>query len=81
MGLQPLLLGMAAALAAAEGERGAAAEVERAVRAIQTAYDKGDVDALKRLMTEGHVTTLAYARFSNAADQLKVLSVPTLLVS
>jgi ketosteroid isomerase-like protein len=49
-------------------------ELEQAVQTIQTAFNKGDVDTLKQLMTEDHVTILSYARFSNTADQLKVLS-------
>jgi ketosteroid isomerase-like protein len=49
-------------------------ELDQAVRTIQTAFNKGDVDTLKRLMTEDHVTILSYARFSNTVDQLKVLS-------
>ena len=48
--------------------------MERAVRAIQAAFNKGDVGTLKGMMTEDHVAVLSYARFANAADQLKVLS-------
>jgi ketosteroid isomerase-like protein len=33
-----------------------------------------DVDALKRLMTEDHVTILTYAQSSNTADQLQFLA-------
>jgi uncharacterized protein (TIGR02246 family) len=51
-----------------------AEEVERAVQAIQTAFNKGDVNTLKRLMTDDHVTILTYTQFSNAADQLKVIA-------
>jgi len=48
--------------------------VERSAQAIQTAFNKDDVDSLKQLMTEDHMTTVTYAGFSSAADQLKVLS-------
>jgi len=51
-----------------------AEEVERSAQAIQTAFNKDDVDSLKQLMTEDHMTTVTYAGFSSAADQLKVLS-------
>jgi uncharacterized protein (TIGR02246 family) len=73
MGLRSLLIGTAVILLGAQARADTADEVERSVRAIQTAYNKGDADALKRLMTEDHMTTLTYAQFSNAADQLKVL--------
>jgi uncharacterized protein (TIGR02246 family) len=74
MGLRHLLIGAAVILPAVQGRADTAEEVERSVQAIQTAFNKGDVDSLKQLMTEDHTTTLTYARFSSAADQLKVLS-------
>ena len=43
------------------------------MRTIKTVFGCGDVETLKRLMTEDHMATLSYARFSNRADQLKVL--------
>ena len=49
-------------------------EVERSVRSIQAAFDKGDAQTLRGLMTEDHVSTLTYAHFSNAAELLKALS-------
>src|SRR5262245_57901838 len=74
MGLQALVVAAGAVLSTGDAQEDVAKEVERAVHAVQTAFNKGDVDTLKRLMTEDHVTILTYARFSNAADQLKVLS-------
>ena len=73
MGLRHLLIGTAALLVAALARADTADEVGRSVRAIQTAFNKGDADALKALMTEDHVTTLTYAQFASAADLLKVL--------
>ena len=74
MGLQSLLVVTAVAVLAADARDDIPKELEHSVRAIQTAFNKGDGDALKRLMAEDHVTVLTYAQFSNAADQLKVLS-------
>src|SRR5262245_23908825 len=74
MGLQPLVIVAVAVLSTGDTPEAVAKEVEGAVHTIQTAFNKGDVDTLKRLMTQDHVTTLTYARFSNTADQLKVLS-------
>ena len=74
MGLRSLWIGTVVMLLALQAKADTAEEVERAVRTIQTAFNKGDVDALKRLMTEDHVTILTYARFSNTADQLQVLA-------
>jgi uncharacterized protein (TIGR02246 family) len=73
MGLQALLTG-AVVLFAADTEAGLAQEVERAVQAVQAAFNRGGGEALKGLMTEDHVTILTYAQFANAADQLRVLS-------
>jgi len=73
MGLRHLLIGTAVLLVAALARADTADEVGRSVRAIQTAFNKGDADALKALMTEDHVTTLTYAQFASAADLLKVL--------
>jgi uncharacterized protein (TIGR02246 family) len=72
MGLHSLLI-VAAGLLPATEAKGVSEEVERAVWAVQTAFNKGDVDGVKKLVTEDHVTLLSYARWSNAADQLKVL--------
>jgi uncharacterized protein (TIGR02246 family) len=74
MGLRTFWIGTAVILVAVQARADTAEEVERAVRTIQAAFNKGDVDTLKGLMTEDHVTVLTYARFSNAAEQLKVLS-------
>ena len=74
MRLRLLLIGTAVMLLAGQIRADTADEVERSVRAIQAAFNKGDVETLKQLMTEDHVTFLTYAHFSNAADQLKTLS-------
>jgi len=74
MRLQALLIGAVVVLPAAGSGADEAKEVERAVRAIQAAFNKGDVGTLKGMMTKDHVTVLSYARFANTADQLKVLS-------
>jgi uncharacterized protein (TIGR02246 family) len=73
-GITISLIGTAVILLAGQARADTAKEVERSVRAIQAAFNKGDVDTLKGLMTEDHVTTLTYARFANTADQLEVLS-------
>jgi ketosteroid isomerase-like protein len=74
MGLQTWGILAMAMLSTGDTHEGVAKDVEGAVHAIQTAFNNGDVDTLKRLMTEDHVTILTYARYSNAADQLKDLS-------
>jgi uncharacterized protein (TIGR02246 family) len=74
MGLQILGILAMAMLSTGDTQEGVAKEVEGAVHAVQTAFNKGDVDTLKRLMTEDHVTILTYAHFSNAAQQLRTLS-------
>ena len=63
-----------AGLSTGDTQEDVAREVATAVHAVQTAFNKGDVDTLKRLMTEDHVTILTYAHFSNAAQQLRTLS-------
>jgi len=73
MGLRSFLIGTAVLLLAVQARADTADEVERARQTIQTAFNKGDVDTLKSLMTEDLMTTLAYARFTNRADLLKVL--------
>jgi ketosteroid isomerase-like protein len=74
MGLQAFLIVAMAVLASRHYQEDVAKEVETAVHAIQTAFNKGDVDTLKYLMSDDLVTILTYAHFSNAADQLKALS-------
>jgi uncharacterized protein (TIGR02246 family) len=74
MALQRLVIVAASALFIAHTQQDVAKEVEGAVQTILTAYSKGDVDTVKRLMTEDHLAILPYAYFSNAADQLKNLS-------
>ena len=74
MRLRHLLIVTAVLLLAVQVRADTAEEVERSVQTIQKAFNKGDVDTLKGLMTEDHITTLTYAQFANAADQLKVLA-------
>src|SRR5262245_23190813 len=69
-----LLIATAILLLAVQSRAGTAEEVERAVQTILTAFNKGDVDTVKGLMTPDHVAILSYARFDSAADQLKALS-------
>jgi uncharacterized protein (TIGR02246 family) len=52
----------------------AADEVERSVRSIQAAFDKGDRETLRELMTEDHVSIMTYTHSSNAGELLKSLS-------
>jgi hypothetical protein len=74
MALHTLLMVVAGTLPTADTKDDIAAEVERSKYAVQTAFNKGDVQAVRKLLTEDHVTLLSYAQFSSAADQLKVLS-------
>jgi ketosteroid isomerase-like protein len=74
MGLCTLLIVTSGALAAAGAKEDVAKDVKQAKYAVQTAFNKGDADAVRQLLIEDHVTLLSYAQFSNAADQLKVLS-------
>ena len=68
-----LLIGAAALFIAGEARSDTAEEVERALRAIQAAFNKGDAATLKGLMTEDHVSIMTYARISGAAELLKAL--------
>ena len=68
-----LLVGTAALLVTGQTRAGTAEDVERAVQAIQAAFNKGDVDALKGLMTEDHVSIMTYAQIYGAASLLKSL--------
>src|SRR5262249_24977174 len=74
MRLPALLTAIAMVVPTVHVRADVAQEVERAVRTVQTAFNKGDVDTLKKLITADHTTILTYARFTNAADQLKVLA-------
>jgi uncharacterized protein (TIGR02246 family) len=49
-------------------------EVERSVQSIQEAFDKGDRETLRGLMTEDHVSIMTYAHSSNAGELMKSLS-------
>src|SRR5262249_6405939 len=68
-----LLIGTAALLVTVQTRASTAEDVERAVQAIQAAFNKGDVDALKGLMTEDHVSIMTYAQIYGAASLLKSL--------
>jgi uncharacterized protein (TIGR02246 family) len=52
----------------------AADEVERSVRSIQAAFDTGDREIVRGLMTEDHVSIMTYTHSSNAAELLKSIS-------
>ncbi len=72
MRLQLAFTGIALLLSGVTLQEDTAQTIEQSVHAVQTAFNQGDVESLKRLMTKDHETTLTYARFSNAAEQLKV---------
>jgi hypothetical protein len=74
MGLYSLLIVAAGSVPAANADGDVAAEVKRAKQAVQTAFNKGDADAVRKWLIPDHVTLLTYARFTNTADQMKVLS-------
>ena len=74
MKLCALLIVAAGIVAAPDETPDVVGDVQRAVRSVQTAFNKGDVDTLRALMTDDHVTVLTYAHFSNREDQLKLLS-------
>jgi uncharacterized protein (TIGR02246 family) len=74
MGVRTRLIATAVILMAVQAGADTTEEVERSVQAIQAAFDKGDVETLRGLMTEDHVSTLTYAHFSSAAELLKALS-------
>lgn len=74
MGLRALLIATAVIFVAVQAGADTADEVGRSVRAIQAAFDQGDVETLRGLLTEDHVSTLTYAHFSSAAELLKALS-------
>jgi len=49
-------------------------DVEKAMNALNEAFQKGDADAVKRLMTDDHVAvTAAYGGPQDRAEQLKTL--------
>jgi len=58
-----LLIGTAVFALALQARADTVDEVERLVRTIKTVFDSGDVEMLKRLMTEDHMATLSYVRF------------------
>jgi uncharacterized protein (TIGR02246 family) len=47
--------------------------VEKSLRSLKTAFNQGDAETIKRLMTKDHELTLSYARFTSRADLLKAL--------
>ncbi len=67
------LIAVAALLAAADAKDEAARAVEKAVQALHAAWDKGDADAVKGLMTEDHVCVTRAFQSYTRADQLKAL--------
>jgi uncharacterized protein (TIGR02246 family) len=67
------LVAVAALLAAADAKDDAARAVEKAVQALEAAWDKGDADAVKGLMTEDHVCIIREFQSYTRADQLKAL--------
>src|SRR5262249_41834675 len=73
MGAQALLIG-AVILFASDTKEDGGREVGAEVQNIQAAFNRGDVATVRGLMTEDLLTVLPYARFANAAEQLKVLS-------
>jgi predicted lipid-binding transport protein (Tim44 family) len=58
MGPYALLVAGAGALIGAAAEEGVAKEVQQAVSCVQAAFNKGDVETLRGLMTPDHVTIL-----------------------
>jgi uncharacterized protein (TIGR02246 family) len=67
------LVAFAALLAPADARDDAARAVEKAVHALKTAWDKGDADAVKSLMTEDHVCITRETQSSTRDDLLKAL--------
>jgi hypothetical protein len=60
-------------LPAAYGQDDPAPLVEKSLRSLKTAFNQGDAETIKRLMTKDHELTLSYARFTNTADLLPAL--------
>lgn len=49
-------------------------EVEKAIRALNQAFEKQDLKAIKELMAEEHVSITPYAGMQTKAEQLKSLA-------
>ena len=67
------LVAVAALLAPADAKDDASRVVEKAAKALQAAWDKGDADAVKSLMTEDHVCITREFQSYTRANQLKAL--------
>jgi hypothetical protein len=74
MKLNSLLLVAAAAFTGAQAGENMSKEVEMAVRTVQTAFDQGNKEVLKRFLTEDHTSVLSYARITSTEDLLRHLS-------
>jgi ketosteroid isomerase-like protein len=48
-------------------------DVEKAIRALNKAFEKQDVEAVKALTTDDHLSITSYAGAQNKAEQLKDL--------
>jgi uncharacterized protein (TIGR02246 family) len=68
------LVAVAALLAPADAKDDAARAVEKAAQALKVAWDKGDADAVKALMTEDHVCITREVQSFSRADQVKALA-------
>jgi uncharacterized protein (TIGR02246 family) len=73
MRLLCVLIASACMLPAAYGQDDPAPLVEKSLRSLKTAFNQGDAETIKRLMTKDHELTLSYARFTSRADLLKAL--------
>jgi ketosteroid isomerase-like protein len=67
------LVVVAALLGPADAKDDAKRAVEKAAKALQVAWDKGDAAAVKRLMTADHVCITRHFQSRTRADQLKAL--------
>lgn len=60
-------------LALGAADAGPAEEVTAAVQALEAAFNKGDADAVKALMTADHFSLTSYAKFAGVEELLKAL--------
>jgi uncharacterized protein (TIGR02246 family) len=68
------LVAVAAVLAPGDAKEDAVRAVEKAVKALEAAWDKGDAHAVKSLMTEDHVCIVREHQSYSRADLLRALS-------
>jgi uncharacterized protein (TIGR02246 family) len=68
-----LLVLTASLLIAADAKDDAVKEVEKAITVLNKAFEKGDAEALKALMTDDHVAITPSAGVETLAQQLKDL--------